>query len=151
MRTPKHVNNFLSGSSNNLHQLVNHCARLQRLTRIVRELLPAPLNQHCQVANIRDQHLILIADSSVWATMLHYHAPALLQQLNQLPGLEHISNIRTRISPHYHGTSGVNPSPAMLPESTAALIGNLADSMSNPALKKALLKLARHSAGSSRE
>jgi hypothetical protein len=152
MHTPKHVNKFLSASSDNLHQLVDHCSQLQRLTRLVREFLPSPLNQHCQVANIRDQHLILHADSSAWATLLHYQVPALLEYLNQQPGLEHISNIRTRTMPYHQKSSDINPAPAKLPRSTAALIGSLADSMSNPALKEALLRLVRHhSAGSSRE
>ena len=145
MQTPRHVNKLLSASSDHLHRLVDHCSQLQRLTRLAREFLPSPLNQHCQVANIRDQQLILHADSSVWATMLHYQAPALLEYLNQQPGLEHISNIRTRTFPNYQKSSDNNPSPSRLPRSTAALIGNLADSMSNPALKKALQRLARHS------
>jgi hypothetical protein len=151
MQTPRHVNKLLSASSDNLHRLVDHCSQLQRVTRLVCEFLPSPLNQHCQVANIRDKQLILHADSSVWASMLHYRTPALLEFLNQQPGLEHISNIRTRTLPHNPESSDNNPSPARLTRTTASLIGNLADSMSNPALKKALLRLARHSTGSAGE
>ena len=151
MQTPKHVNSYLSGASHHLHQLVDHCSQLRRLTRLVREFLPAPLNQHCQVANIRDQQLILIADSSAWATMLHYQTNSLLQHLKKQPGMEHICNIRTRTSPQNHTNSDVKPSIDRLPQSTAVLIGDLADSMSNPALKKALLRLARHSEGTSRK
>lgn len=151
MRTPKHVNKFLSGSSDNLHQLVSHCSQLQHLTRLVREFLPSPLNQHCHAANVRNQQLILHADSSAWATMLHYQTPALLEHLRRQPGLEYISNIRTRTMPHYQRKSGITPSSFGLSDSTAALIGSLADSMSNPALKEALLRLVRHSADSSRK
>lgn len=145
MQTPKHINNLLSESSDNLHQLVDRCSQLQRLTRLVCQYLPLPLNQHCRVANLRDQHLILHADSSTWATMLHYHTPALLEYLNLQPGLEHISNIRTKTTPNYSQNSDIKPSQPYLSKNTAALIGSLADSMSNPELKKALLRLARHS------
>jgi len=151
MQTPKHVNKFLSGSSDNLHRLAAHCSQLQHLTRIVREFLPSPLNQHCQVANIRDQHLVLHADSSAWATMLHYQAPALLEHLKKQPGLEHICNIRTKTSQHSQRNSDIKPSHSKLPVNTAALIKSLAESMTNPALKKAMQRLVRHSTGSSRD
>jgi hypothetical protein len=150
MQTPKHVNKYLAGASHHLHQIFDHCSQLQCLNRLVREYLPAPLNQHCQVANIRDRQLILIADSSAWATMLHYQADDLLQYLKQQPGLEHICNIRTRTRPQFNHSSDIKPSPDQFSHQTAALIGNLADSMSNPALKKALQRLARHSEGSSK-
>lgn len=151
MQTPKHVNSYFSGASHHLNRLVHHCSRLQSLTRLIREFLPAPLNQHCQVANISDQQLILIADSSAWATMLYYQTNQLLDYLKQQPGLEHISNIRTRTRSPYHKSADVNPSPDRLPQYSAVLIHELADSMSNPTLKKALQRLARHSEGSSRK
>jgi hypothetical protein len=151
MQTPKHVNSFLSGLPGNLHQIADHCSQLQRLTRLVREFLPSPLNQHCQVANIRDQHLVLHADSPAWSTMLHFQAPALLEYLKQQPGLEHISNIRTKTSQQVQRKSDVKPSHPNSPGTSAALIENLADSMSDSALKKALQRLARHSAGTSRK
>ncbi len=145
MQSPKHVIQLLTGPSSTLHQLVDRCSQLQRLTRLVRDFLPAPLNQHCQAANIRDQQLVMHTDSSTWATLLHYQSSELLHFLRQQPGLEYISNIRTRICPRPQETPAIDAmdsSSSNLSGSTATLIGNLADSMSNPALKKALQRLA---------
>ncbi len=144
MGTLKNIVQLLKGSPDALQAVLNHTQRLEVLNRTLRGCIPAPLNQHCQVANLRDNMLILHADSSAWALKLRYSSRVLLQQLRQrgVPGL---SAIEVKVRPH----NAVVRRPdkirhAHMSGKTAQLLDSIADDISDDRLKVALQRLARH-------
>ena len=128
--------------SDPLSEIINQIARLQHLSQTLRGALPAPLEQHCQVANVRGQSLLLHADTAAWATRLRYMAPTLVTALqNQgYPGIQHIT---VKVRPRYNAPEpAVTPRKRNMSQSSARILRDTADSLSDPAIKRALKRLA---------
>lgn len=144
MGTLKNIVQLLTGSPEALQAVFNHSQRLEVLNRTLRGCIPAPLNQHCQVANLRDNILILHADSSAWALKLRYSSRTLLQQLHQrgLPGL---SAIEVKVRPHNAAVKRPEKiRHARMSGKTAQLLDSAAGDIGDARLKLALQHLARH-------
>lgn len=132
----------LSCSTTPLHAALLQKARyLQAVESKIHPLIPSPLNQHCRVANVRDGILILQTDSAVWATKARFATAELLPKILSLDlGIEQI-RIGTRPSESVMQTATRR---ASLSSTTAELVNDLADSITNPPLAAALRRLARH-------
>ncbi|WP_456404204.1 DUF721 domain-containing protein [Thiolapillus sp.] len=132
----------LSNVVNNSEQL-GHLARMlqqqQALLEEIRQLLPAPLAQHCIHARISGVRLVLHTDSPVWSTRLRFHAPQIIQSAKrQAPNL---AGLDIRICPPEIIRPGRKPL-GSLPEKTAALVNQLADSIDDQAIRAALKRLS---------
>ena len=55
-----------------LASLVERARFLRQLDRSIRAQLPETLSPHVQVANLRGDCLVMLADSPTWATRLRY-------------------------------------------------------------------------------
>jgi len=145
IKTPKRVAGLLAGSHDILQPLLARAKRLEQLNHVLRNQLPPPLNQHCQVANIRGDTLVLHADSSAWALKLRYSVPVMLAQLQKTPSLQNLRSIDIKVKP-----TSVTAAPAEKPRrahmsgDAASLLDSMADAITHPKLQAALHRLARH-------
>jgi len=146
---------------------------LSKYTALLRKILPAECLNHVEVANIRNQNLMLITDSPVWTTKLRQLSPQILQALTANPvtndptGSEssaedkpkiHHVQISTRYKHSHHTTQGMNTSAAeadaqkkqhpKISAKTAEILSQSADSINHQQLKESLLKIASHASGS---
>ena len=64
-------------------KFANQAKKLDQYTRILQKVLPIECREHVQVANIRQQNLILITDSPVWTTRLRQLSPTILQFIRE--------------------------------------------------------------------
>lgn len=140
--------------------LVIHARKLQHFTRLLHKILPVECRNHVEVANIRQKNLILVTDSPVWTTRMRQLAPQILQFINEhetelgdstdkpdspKPVIHHIQ-IQTR----YHSTdkhekqSSSRRKRPRISDKTAELLSRSANSIDDPKLQNALLKIARH-------
>jgi hypothetical protein len=78
-RKPFQIRDLLNSSD--ASGLFSRARALGQLDALVHQLIPSPLNQHCRVLAVRDDTLILAADSAAWATRLRYQSPQLIRQL----------------------------------------------------------------------
>ena len=144
MNPLKNIVKLLMGNADSLQAVFTNCQRLETLNRTVQRCLPAPLNQHCQVANLRDNTLILHADSSAWALKLRYSSRTLLQQLCQ-HGIKGVNIVEVKVKPHNAAiTRPEKTKPAHMSKKTAHLLDNIALDITDNHLKMALQRLARH-------
>ncbi len=158
MHTARPLHQLLEGSDP-LQRLARHAERLKQLDAMVRQHLPAPLRDHCRVANLREQALVLQADSPVWGNLLRYQVPALLERLRTREGLPGLARIQVKTAPHAPASHEPGtPSqrahrvrraaapllPLRMTPRTAALIASLAEGIENPDLRQSLQRLARH-------
>ena len=147
MGTLKNIVQLLKGSPDALQAVLSHTQRLEVLNRTLRGCIPAPLNQHCQVANLRDNILILHADSSAWALKLRYSSRVLLQQLRQR-GVPELSAIEVKVRPDNAAPTAIRRPEkirhAHMSDKTAQLLDSIASDISDDRLKIALQRLARH-------
>ena len=133
---------------------VKQAQKLSQYKHLLSGILPIECRNHVEVANFRNQNLMLITDSPVWTTRLRQLSPQLLdfirkntQEADELHSIHHI-----QISTRYH-TSANSPAQSStnkkhsllsISDKTSELLLQSANSIDHPKLKNALLKIARH-------
>ncbi len=143
MIKPLRINKLTGGGR--YSQLLSRARELIAIDKLLHELIPAPLNEHCRILNISGTTLILAADSPVWAARLRFHTSHLVRQLARYEPVK-IRAVRTRVKPAARPSSPGKRqiTPRRTPPGAAAL-KQAAHSISDPALKSGLLRLAsRH-------
>ncbi len=133
-------------------KFVIQAKKLIKYTKLLRNILPVECHNHVEVANIRDQNLMLITDSPVWTTRLRQLSPQILQSIrSNTPESEQIIH-HIQISTRYHSSNDSkqqtlnkkNRHKLQISEKTAMVLSQSADSIDHPQLKSALLKIASH-------
>jgi len=140
MSNPLQINNLLGRSQ--YSRLVSQTRILTALETLLQQLLPEPLKAHCHLLAIRDETLVLAADSPVWAARLRFHAPQLVKQLKRSQTVK-LRTVRIRVRPPERKvpTERRKATIHRSIKSTAAL-QQVAQTVSDPGLKTALLRLA---------
>ena len=137
--------------------------KLAQYSQLLQQILPIECRNHVEVANIRNQNLMLITDSPVWTTRLRQLCPQILQFIRENSVNTDISNKKTQIIHHIQISTRYNPANAKqtgvrqqqissekekhrlhISEKTAELLSQSANSMSHQPLKTALLRVASH-------
>jgi len=67
-RVPQKISNILTNGSPELSRILRQTYVLNTLNTILNQLLSEPSKRHCHIANVREQTIILHADSPAWAT-----------------------------------------------------------------------------------
>lgn len=127
-----------------LSKLLVHARQVEVLDQALKRCLAPPLSLHCQVANLTPHRLVLHARSPIWATMLRYAVPDALECLRKSCGLPLRCQVQLRV--RYLEASVAKPlkRPLRLSAKSAAVIRDVALSIENPELKRALLRVSRH-------
>ncbi len=145
-------------------EFVNQARKLAGYTQLLHKILPIECRKHVEVANIRNQNLMLITDSPVWTTKLRQLSPQILQFLRSNPlhtGSTHsalpdpmIHHIQ--ISTRYNAVQNnqtiddqreldnKKKRKLHMSDKTAEVLSQSADSISHPQLKASLLRIASH-------
>lgn len=96
---PKSVNQLMGDRSNNsFAQILAHARVLDRLDHILASVLDATLTSHCQVAEFRNQCLILVCSNATFATRIRMISQQLLESFRE-EGVAGIERIDIRIAP----------------------------------------------------
>lgn len=98
MGSLKSVGKLLQDTSGELGGLLAHAERLQRAQRLLHAHLPVPLAQHCQVANIKEDMIVVHADSSAWAAKLRFQVAGMLGHLIQQQEFSSLRAVRIKVS-----------------------------------------------------
>jgi len=77
-RTPSLAAPINAAKSSGLGQLVQRAQWLEALDQQLRQSLPAPLDQQCRLANVRDDRLVFLVSSPIWKARLRLHSDTLL-------------------------------------------------------------------------
>jgi hypothetical protein len=127
-----------------LGSLSNKASYLRHLNLAVQALLPEDLAAHCQVANVRDNVLVLHLDGAEWATALHYQVSDLLSQLRQQAAYARLKSIQYKIRPVARRRKIAAVEPAKpLSLKTRKLLEDTAKSVKNKELAEALARLSK--------
>ena len=89
--------NKLTGGSR-FTQLLSRARELLALDKLLHELVPAPLDEHCRILTVSGTTLILAVDSPVWAARLRFHTSRLVKQLAHYKPIK-IRSVRVRVKP----------------------------------------------------
>ncbi|MGD8588212.1 MAG: DciA family protein [Chromatiales bacterium] len=134
-------------SKRRLNYLQNQLTLQEKLLQQVHACLPSPLDQHCLGAIPHGKTLILLAESSAWASRLRYLAGEILKQLKHRE--IRFERIQVRVSIERRLVQPKRPSRRALPLSreNAQLLRCLAESLDDAQLSSALQRLSRHTTG----
>jgi hypothetical protein len=137
---PFQIRNLLDNSE--ASRLLSRARALGDLDALVHELIPSPLNLHCRVLSVRDDALIVAADSAAWAARLRYHSPHLVKQLAGVSSVK-LRTIQVRVRAAEPPPVS-RPAPIRQPVSgrNSMALKQAARNVTDAGLKAALLRLA---------
>ena len=126
-------------TSKALGPLVKRAQWLDALDRRLRQSLPAPLNQHCRLANVREDRLVFLVETPIWKARLRLHTDALLSAA-AAAGLP-ARSLTVKVATMPPGPPGVTPHKPLSPAASDALRA-AASATDDPGLRERLLALA---------
>lgn len=133
------MQSVLASSKGGLDRIIARAQWLDALDAHLRRSLPPALAGHCRIANVREDALIVLADSPTWRTAVQIHGDTLLN-VARAAGLD-LRKLIVKVS-----ATAPLPEHARLPAplSTAAraALRSAAEATSDPALRAQLLALA---------
>ncbi len=116
---------------------------IERLQMLLETQLEPAAREHCRVASLREGVLRLIVSDSHWATRMRYQQKRLIRQLQAYTEFATLTKIHCRVQPAINPAAA--PSRRMRRSDVAAeALRETADQVTNPGLKAALERLARH-------
>jgi hypothetical protein len=142
------MNKICQGSAM-LKHLDQRARQLNQLNHILQSALPAQFVNHCELANVDGESLVLITDNAGYASMLRFQAPQLCRTLSEyLP--KAVSKLEVKVRPKSEATkpAAVSFHANALSSDSAAVIQATAEGLESGALKDALEKLARRASSS---
>lgn len=128
-----------------LRQLFRQAGAHRQLDRQLKDLLEEPLRSHVRVGVMRENSLVLVADSPAWAAKLRYQVPSLHSRIASHSAFPDIQTIRVKTA--HSGTPpqrGADPPQRPLSKAAAEDVRNQARDLEDPVLREAVLRLARH-------
>ena len=134
------IGNLLERSE--ISRLLSRARALGELGALVHELIPSPLNDHCRVLSVRDDTLVVAADSPVWAARLRYQSSQLVKQLSRVSSVK-LRTVQVRVRASEEPPDG-RMTPIRQPVSgrNSMALKQAARSVTDAGLKAALLRLA---------
>ena len=143
MSSPTRLDSIVTHNSI-LRQLFRQAAVHQKTALHIKGLLEEPLRSHIQLVVIRDAILTLTADSSAWAAKMRYQIPNLYKQIASISDFAEIQTIRVKVSKSSALRHPLESRKALpINGSAAEGIQRQAESLDDPALRDALLRLAK--------
>lgn len=140
----RRIGNVIAATDGQLGRLRDHCARLAKYDRRLREIVPPPLLDHVRIVIVDADRVVLEAESSAWLTRLRFHLPQLKQLLWRELKLRG-RKVEIRVAAPSRSTEAEpGQRPAMSKRSSRLLIES-ARSIDDPQLSAALRRLARRS------
>lgn len=140
MTNPRSLHLFLSVGTT--ARLLEYAHQLQTIDAHLAACLDREASAHVRVAHLGNGRLLLHADSTAWSTRLRYLVPQLLRCLRQNTVLADLQHIEVRVTPSAQPATPVTR-PVVLSADNAAILDSTANSISDPALRAALKRLAR--------
>lgn len=142
------IQQFLNEDNKTLGALFKRLHQLKIWNEALRESLgpDAIVANHCQIVNLKDNQLIIIADSPLWLTRIRFFIPMLLPKLRTYPDLQNIKAMCCKVHPAYQPHSKrARRAPPKLSAQTKSKINDIANQLKDPKLNAALKKLAKQS------
>lgn len=137
----------LLGQQQKFNRLLPQTKLLSKIQAQLSTLLSGEIAKHCRAESLHNGCLILSVPSSAWATPLRYQTSDILALLRQQSEFASIASIKVQIKlPERQESTQKQTKPALAPlsKSAAMTIQTTAESISDPKLRAALLKLAKH-------
>lgn len=139
---PKRLSGLLAQGPGGLGELVERAGQLARATECLRQRLASPLRDHGRVAGFEAGTVVVQADSAAWASRLRFMTAEVIAAVS--PVLGRVDRVRVSVaSPPPPAPPGPRRERPLLGPGPAQTLDRAASSVTDPALREALRRLAR--------
>lgn len=143
----KSAHSYLLNKPSELKQVLGKASLLNELSAKFAAHLEPTIAPYCQVANLRDNKLIVLVANASIALQLRFQATSLLQHLKKDSRLSMLQDILPIVRPRAD-TQRLKSTPSrkmsFLSTASAQVILESAETLQDPALKKVMHKIAKH-------
>mgnify|MGYP003572488179 FL=1 len=139
----KSVSKLLTASTVGVDRLIARVDALNQLSETLRDYLGLPLGEHVYVANVRQDILVIASSSSAWLAKARFQAPAILRYMRQEAGLTQVKRLKFSVIASQHPLP-TNSNRRIANHPGDKVLEQCATGISDPKLKSALKRLARH-------
>ncbi len=91
------INIILKNENSIIAELYRRGLIIHQLDQKLKEILDPACRLHFELANIREDIIVLLVDTSAWATRLRYNIPAILDICHKQPELDSIKTVRIKV------------------------------------------------------
>lgn len=123
--------------------LIRQSRLIDQAQHHLRAHLPEEMRPHVFVGGFREGKLTIISSQASWVTWLRFEQQRLLTLLHQLPGFESVTALTFKVRP-VHPVKVPERNTRELSSEAASTLKACADETDDPALKRALSRLASH-------
>ncbi|MFT5132029.1 MAG: hypothetical protein ACI9SC_000492 [Gammaproteobacteria bacterium] len=138
------IQHLLDENNGTLAALYKHTAQLQVYQEKLKTTLPPPLCDHFILANIDADSLTLHTDSSAWAARLRFKTLDILSTVRELCKVDYPHTLRIKVVLPANKPIKPKKRTLKLSSKNAQLIQDTANSITDPVLRDALLRLSQH-------
>jgi len=125
-----------------LQEMAKRAQKLTQLNSILQEILPSQFAGHCQLANMKDNKIIIHTESAAIASLLRFHSATICKTFSSQLNVR-IERVEARVKPNHHSQPPARSNMTDMSDSNAALIDQTAAGLDDGQLKTALHKLAK--------
>jgi len=144
--TKNTIASFLKEDNKSLGSLLRRLNQLKRWNTLLAQCLPpmSGLEKHVQIVNLKQQELIVLADTGAWMTQFRFNIPDILIKIKQLPEFAQVKTISCKVFPQYKGVNlHKKRPPQQMSSATTSILQQTANKIQSPELKDIIEKIAR--------
>lgn len=143
----QNIAQFFQNNGKDLQIFLTKLGHLNKLNQVLIDNIEPSLATHCRVVDLKENCLVLMTESAIWATHLRFHIPQLLTKLRQYPQLQTLTQIHCKVMPVAINQrlikSQKKPMPPLSPQ-TAKIILEITKNIKSDKLKSIMQKIAKN-------
>ncbi|MCE2436534.1 MAG: DUF721 domain-containing protein [Pseudomonadales bacterium] len=82
-----------------LKKVMDDAAAAKEVTRVVKRVMPRDYASHCLAAAVKGAQLVLVVDSSAWASKIRLDQKRILDRVTDLSIFARVTGVRVRVEP----------------------------------------------------
>ncbi|MCB2428126.1 DUF721 domain-containing protein [Methylophaga pinxianii] len=125
-----------------LQQMSKRAQKLTQLNSILQEILPPQFAGHCQLANMKDQKIVIHTENAAIASLLRFHSATICKTFSSQLA-EKIVRVDVKVKPNHPRPPSTQSNIIDMSHNNAALIEQTAAGLDDGQLKTALRRLAK--------
>ncbi|HAD30999.1 MAG TPA: hypothetical protein DCE77_05395 [Methylophaga sp.] len=125
-----------------LQQISKRAQKLTQLNSILQEILPSQFAGHCQLANMKDNKIIIHTENAAIASLLRFHSATICKTFSSELSTQ-IERVEVKVKPQHPTEKSAKSNMIDMSNNNAALIAQTAAGLDDGQLKTALHKLAK--------
>lgn len=145
----KKATDFLESKNGSMQTILFKVQLIQKLNAQFVKYIDANIAKYCQVANRVGSKLVIVVANGSIATQLRFLSIDLLRKFKSDAILNNITQIETKVRPNTVESASKKKAPGVAPltKQTAQLIEDIAESIHDPRLREAMMRIAKYTKG----